>query len=476
MGGAPPGGEPPSMGLRKLLAIWIAKLAVRVSRVFGRGGSTFPGTLARRVAPGILLTLGVQLPRGVILVTGTNGKTTTARMIAAVLGAAGLRVVHNRSGANLITGVTAAFIAGTDWRGRLRADIGLVECDEATVPRAVGELPVRVMLVTNFFRDQLDRFGELAHTVELVRSGAARLGPDAGLLLNADDPLVAGIGRSVSLPATYYGLEDGRHGVREMAQSREAKHCLGCGEPYEYSRYFYAHLGHYRCPKCGQERPQVDVAATRVDFVDARGLELAVRSPRGAFTVRAALPGLYNAYNVLAATAAGLAAAVEPEAIAAGLAQVTSSFGRMEPISISGRRILIALVKNPAGFNEVVRTILGDPDPIRLVIAINDNDADGKDISWLWDVDFERLAAAGDGIDFIVTSGTRAEDMAVRLKYGGVETNKITVEDDLTAGLARALRETASGQTLYILPTYTAMLEVRRVVAHLGHARPFWQA
>ncbi|MHB0886124.1 MAG: MurT ligase domain-containing protein [Bacillota bacterium] len=464
------------MGLRKLLAIWIGKLAVPLSRAFGRGGSTFPGSLARRVAPGILSALGAQLPRGVILVTGTNGKTTTARMIAAVLRAAGLRVVHNRSGANLITGVTAAFIDATGWRGRLGADIGLVECDEAAVPRAVGELPVRVMLVTNFFRDQLDRFGELAHPVELVRSGAARLGHDARLLLDADDPLVAGIGRSVKRPVTYYGLEDGRHGVREMAQSREAKHCLACGEPYEYSRYYYAHLGHYRCPKCGQQRPAPDIAATRVDLIDASGLELAIRSPKGDFAVRAALPGLYNAYNVLAATAAGLVAGVEPEAIAAGLAQVASSFGRMEPISVSGRRIIIALVKNPVGFNEVVRTILGDPDPIRLIVGINDNYADGTDISWLWDVDFERLAAAGDGVDFIVSSGIRAEDMAVRLKYAGVDSNKITVEDDLAAALAGALRGTAPGQNLYILPTYTAMLEVRRVIANMGYARPFWQA
>lgn len=464
------------MGLRKILAIWTAKLAIGVSHLFGRGGSTFPGRLARRLAPGLLPVLAGQLPRGVVLITGTNGKTTTARMISGLLGAAGLRVVHNRSGANLITGVTAAFIAAADWRGRLAADIGLVECDEATVPKAVSELSVRVLVVTNFFRDQLDRFGELAHAVELVRSGAARLGPDAKLILNADDPQVASIGREVGLPAVYYGLEDGRHGTKEMVQSREAKHCLNCGEPYVYGHYFYAHLGQYRCPKCGQERPRPDVAATHVELLEARGVELAIRSPEADFTVRVALPGLYNAYNALAATTAGLAVGVEPEAIRRGLAGVVSSFGRMEPIDVGGRRVLIALVKNPAGFNEVVRTVLGDPDPKPLVIAINDNYADGTDVSWLWDVDFEQLATAGDGIDFIVTSGLRAEDMAVRLKYAGVETNKITVEDDLAAALGLALKRVGAGQTLYVLPTYTAMLGVRRVIAKMGYARHFWQA
>ena len=478
------------MEARETLAIWLGKAAIWLSHVLGLGGSSFPGGLARRIAPNLLRCLAVQLPQGVVLITGTNGKTTTARLTSGVFRAAGLRVVHNRSGANLIAGVVTAFVAAADWHGRLSADIGLVECDEATVPRAVAELPVRVLLVTNFFRDQLDRFGELAHTVELVRSGAARLTPEAKLLLNADDPLVAGIGREVGHPAVHYGLEDDRHGSRQMVQSHEAERCPDCGWPYVYDRYYYAHLGRYRCAKCGQGRPRPDVAATRVELVEARGSQLEITSPKGCFTVLVGLPGLYNAYNALAAAAAGLAVGIEPEVVRRGLAEAGGSFGRMEPIDVDGRLVLIALVKNPVGFNEVIRTILGDPAPKRLVIAINDNYADGTDISWLWDVDFERLAGAeggGEGgaeagseggveIDFVITSGTRAEDMAVRLKYAGVETNKITVEEDLGAALGLALKRLGPGQTLYVLPTYTAMLEVRRVITTMGYAKPFWQA
>ncbi|HEY3314615.1 MAG TPA: MurT ligase domain-containing protein [Bacillota bacterium] len=465
------------LGPRGLVAVWLAKSIIRLSRVLGLGGSTFPGTVARRLAPGILGALSAGLPKGVILVTGTNGKTTTARMIAGVLRAAGLKVVHNRSGANLITGVTAAFIDATDWRGRLDADIGLVECDEATVPKAVSELPVRILLVTNFFRDQLDRFGELAHTVELVRSGAARLDDGARLLLNADDPLVAGIGRNVDIPAVYYGIDDERQGAPRMVQAREAKHCLECGEPYDYKVYYYAHLGKYRCPRCGRDRPRPDVAATAIELDEVSGSRLTVRTADGPeLDLTISLPGLYNAYNALAAATAGLAAGAGPEAIRSGLAEASSSFGRMEPIDVDGRRVLIALVKNPVGFNEVVRTVLGDRGAKRLVIAINDNYADGTDVSWLWDVDFEQLAAAHAEIDFVVTSGIRAEDMAVRLKYAGVETNRISVEEDISAALALALGRVEAGQTLYVLPTYTAMLEVRRVIQRMGYARPFWQA
>lgn len=457
-----------------LLAIWGGKLAMAMSRRLGKGGSTLPGTVARRIDPGLLRSLAANTPRGVITVSGTNGKTTTAKMLSDILTAGQLLPVHNRAGANLINGLTAAFLQSSTWTGRVRGNVALMEVDEATMPKACPELRPRVAVVTNFFRDQLDRYGELETTVQFVRRGLVQIPKTATMALNADDPLVASLGDAGS-QVLYYGLEDTSVGVAEWTQTADAKHCRNCGSPYEYKVYYYAHLGKYRCPKCGQGRPQPSVYVDQVLEQTTHGTRVHMVTPKGDLTVKLRIPGLYNVYNALAAAAGALAIGMDLKAIQAGLEATTTSFGRMESFQVGDREVFMALVKNPVGFNEVVRTLLTAGERKNVMICINDLYADGTDVSWLWDVDFEQLGRRQEEVAGLICAGTRAEDMAVRLKYAGVDPGRITTISGLEQALDAGLQRVAPGELLYILPTYTAMLGMRDIIARRGYARQFWE-
>lgn len=460
---------------RYLLAVWIGKLAILASRIFGWGGSTLPGRLARKIDQRVLVKLSRQSRDGNIMITGTNGKTTTAKMVSNVAGASGLSITHNRAGANLITGLTAAYLNSADWFGRVRSDLGLLEVDEATIPRASEEVSPKAMVVTNFFRDQLDRYGELEHTVAFIRRGLKLMRPEGYAVLNSDDPLVANLGLELPSRVIYYGIEDESVGQSEMTQTTDAKHCVACGEPYEYFIYYYAHLGKFRCPRCGNQRPRPRVYASEIVSEGARGSRLHIVTPEGDFWAGITIPGLYNVYNALAATAAGVALGISLTNIKSGLEAFASHFGRMELIRMGEKEVFMALVKNPVGFNEVVRTINQTAERKNILIAINDKYADGTDISWLWDVDFEMLASRQESIKFMVASGIRAEDMAVRLKYAGVDTEKIRIENDLRKALRIGLDSIDPGEILYVLPTYTAMLEMRDIIAKMGYVKKFWE-
>jgi lipid II isoglutaminyl synthase (glutamine-hydrolysing) len=463
------------MNLRVLMGLWTGKGVVSATRLLGRGGTTLPGTVARRVAPDILKALSAQPDKGVIAISGTNGKTTTAKMLSAMFEAAQYRVTHNRAGANLISGLTTAFLQGATWTGRVRGSIGLMEIDEATMPQACKEIKPRAAVVTNFFRDQLDRYGELEHTVNFVGRGLDQLAKGAKAALNADDPLCASLGRRGAVTPFYYGIEDESVGSHEMNQTADAKHCVVCGTEYDYKVFYYAHLGKYHCPKCGHERPQPQIYADRIGSVDARGSTLHIVTPAGDFEARLQIPGLYNVYNALAAVAGALAMGMPLDAIKAGLETTTSQFGRMELIPMKDRDVYMALVKNPVGFNSVIQTVMQPGARKNLIICINDLYADGTDISWLWDVDFEALAANQENINFVICSGLRAEDMAVRLKYAGLETGKLAVEKDLAAALEAGLGKVPAGELLYIMPTYTAMLQMREIIQKQGYTKKFWE-
>lgn len=353
--------------------------------------------------------------------------------------------------------------------------VGLMEIDEATMPQACRELRPRAAVVTNFFRDQLDRYGELEHTVSFVGRGLDALSRGARTALNADDPNCAGLGQRDAVTPLYFGIEDESVGSREMTQTADAKHCIVCGTFYEYTVYYYAHLGKYRCTKCGHARPKLEVYVDKISDVDARGSTIRVVTPAGNLEARLQIPGLYNIYNALAAVAGATAMGVDLASIKQGLERTTSGFGRMELIRMKDRDVFMALVKNPVGFNSVVQTVMQSGTRKNLIICINDLYADGTDVSWLWDVDFEALALHKDEINFIVCSGLRAEDMAVRLKYAGFEASMVTVEKDLGKALEHGLKFIQPNELLYIMPTYTAMLEMRQVIQKQGFAKKFWE-
>ncbi|HKX19713.1 MAG TPA: Mur ligase family protein [bacterium] len=462
-----------SLNVRLTTAIALGKTAATLSRVLGRGGgTTMPGRVARAVEPNLVGLLARRLRGGTVLVAGTNGKTTTAHLIAHIMRAEGRRVVHNRAGANLAAGIASALVEHADLLGAPAGDLGIFEVDEATVPRVVPALAPRVAVFTNLFRDQLDRYGEIDYISGLWRAVGARLSPEFVRVANADDPLVYDAVREMPGTLVTYGLDDDRHALPALEHTAEARYCYRCGTPYVYAVTYFGHMGRYRCPTCGVARPDPDLVARAIALDGPDGAAFTVDAgPAGRAMVRTRLPGLYNVYNILAAVGASLQLQVPVGRAAEAVGSFLPAFGRAERMTLDGREVQILLVKNPAGFNEVLRTVLaGGPLPV-VLIAINDLIADGRDVSWLWDVDFEMLVRRA---AHVVVSGLRAEDMAVRLEYAGVAPAAIEVEKSFDAAIDRALARATSGR-LFILPTYTAMLAIRAVLERRGVVGRFWE-
>jgi UDP-N-acetylmuramyl tripeptide synthase len=441
------------------------------SRASGRGGgTTLPGRVLLRLEPEAIARLGAGLEGGTTVISATNGKTTTAGMIAAILAADGRHPVHNRAGSNMTWGVATALL-------EQHGSEGLFEVDEAWLPRVTAQLEPSLIVLGNLFRDQLDRYGEMeALADEWAKTVAERAGR-TGFALNADDPLIADLGRDPEGArregVTYFGIEDPSQALPELQHAFDAKHCRRCGHPYAYERAFVGHLGHYSCPNCGAERPAPEVAATAIELCGMDGSRATVRTPRGELRLELPLPGLYNVYNALAAVAAGLQLGVAPERIAAALGEMRAAFGRVETIEVSGVPVSILLIKNPAGANEVLRTLTlegREGEGVDLWIALNDRIADGRDVSWIWDADFELLAG---GVRRVLCAGTRAPEMALRLKYAGWPEEAIEVVPAIGASLDAAVAG-AQG-SLFALPTYTALLELRKLLADRGLAKEFWR-
>jgi UDP-N-acetylmuramyl tripeptide synthase len=447
----------------------VARAVGGFSRVAGRGGGTsLPGKLLTRLDPHAIGTLARRLPQGSIVLSATNGKTTTAAMVAAVLERRGARLVSNRAGANMAGGI-ASTLLGAARRDGIDGDIGLFEVDELWLPQLVAELVPRAILLGNLFRDQLDRYGELETIADRWAEVVGGLDPDVRLVLNADDPLVADLGRERP-NVTYFGVEDDAMALAQMQHAADSKHCRNCGHAYAYEAIYLGHLGRYRCPHCGRSRPAPDVVAMRVALHGTRSADVALRVGERTVELALPLPGLYNVYNALGAAALCHALAIPLDDVVDGLRSVAAAFGRAETIALDGRPLSILLVKNPAGANEVLRTLVLENGPLNLLAVLNDNVADGRDVSWVWDADFELLAGR---VRRVTCAGTRAAELALRLKYAGVEPTAIAVVPELAAALDAARADGAG--PLYALPTYTALLELRALLARRGVAPEYWR-
>jgi lipid II isoglutaminyl synthase (glutamine-hydrolysing) len=452
------------MGLRLGLETLAARGVGVVSRAAGRGGgTTLPGKLLWKLDPGAVDALASRLPAGVVLVSGTNGKTTTTAMAARILGR-DHRLAWNRAGANLLSGIASALLTADG------ADLGLLEVDEAALPEAIERTRPRAILLTNLFRDQLDRYGELEVVAERWRAAVDRLPDETILVVNGDDSVVADLadGRD---RAVRFGLDDERHARPSLQHAADSKYCLRCGAPYVYEAAYVGHLGNYRCEVCGHARPQLDVVAQEIDHVGMHGSRFRLVSGHGEIDVELALPGLYNVYNAVAASALALALDTQPGGVAAGLEGFSAAFGRFERIPAGGKRIVMLLIKNPAGANEALRTLETGVPPV-LVIALNDAIADGRDVSWIWDVDFEPILPH---VERVVASGDRAAELGLRLAYGGLPDDRLEIVPGLEAALDRGLELVEAGTELVVLPTYTAMLALRGVLAERGLVRPYWE-
>jgi lipid II isoglutaminyl synthase (glutamine-hydrolysing) len=462
---------------RLALALAGGKAAGTASRVLRVGGGTsFPGMVARRIDPRVLQKATAASDARKLVVTGSNGKTTTCRMLAALSEARGLRVIQNRSGSNLLQGVITAAVRGTDLRGRMDAQLLLLEVDEATVRLVAPELNPDTFVVTNIFRDQLDRFGELYAMARGLEAVIERLPASATVVLNGDDPLVASLAPEAHARRLYYGIAAGGDGTGVPEHAADTIRCVRCQHLLSYSTVHLSHLGDYQCPACGNARPRLDVAVTAVRPSPEGGSEIAMDTPAGTFALQVPLPGMHNVYNAAAALAGAVALSIprplEPAGARRAMAGLRPAFGRLEEIQAGERKVVLAFVKNPTAYNATLREVLQRTGPKHVLAAHSNTVVDGEDFAWLWDVDLERLVPQ---LATLVASGTRAEEVALRFKYAGARPDAVRVLPGRPAALDAALAGTPAAEPLYIFAGYTPMRELRGIMQRRGWVRPSWE-
>jgi UDP-N-acetylmuramyl tripeptide synthase len=453
------------------LKLSVARTVGNAARVTGRGGGTsLPGKVLLALEPGAIGQLASRLTNGSAVISATNGKTTTASIAATILERAGRTLVHNRAGANMAGGIASTLLDAARRHRGIAGDTGLFEVDEFWLGAVTAQVHPQAVLLSNLFRDQLDRYGELETIADRWAQVVGELDASTTLVLNADDPLIADLGRGRD-GVIYFGVDDDALALSEMQHASDSKHCRRCGAPYHYDAIYLGHLGHYHCPNCGQQRPLPSIRAEQITLYGTHAATFMLVTPAGERSVFLRLPGLYNVYNALAATALCLSLGVGLDLVVDGLQSATAAFGRAEIVRLGETTLQILLIKNPAGANEILRTLGLESDQLDLLAALNDNIADGRDVSWIWDADFELLSSK---VRRVTCAGTRAAELAVRLKYAGVPESALEVIPELPAALDRAVMEAGPGR-LFALPTYTALLALRAELSSRGHVSRYWE-
>ena len=474
------------------VAVWLANAAGRIARLSGRwGGTTLPGKVALKLWPSAASDLAERIAKGSVLLSATNGKTTTARLLSRCAEAEGASVCANSAGANLVSGVTAALLPLAS--SGHRCDYGVFEVDEAALPDVAERVSPRLVLLMNLFRDQLDRHGELELIAKRWHDLAAELSPSAKLLVNADDPALVALaeGRQGTL---YYGISDPEVDRGKLPHAADVTRCRHCRAELSYDIHTVGHLGKWRCEDCGWQRPELHYEAKAITRLAAQpgATEISLATPEGTLELATSLPGLHNAYNAIAAASAGRCLGFSGEAIARAVSETEAAFGRSETLALEGKDITILLAKNPTGANENIRTVQeaaqqasqqASAGPPTLLIILNDRVADGHDVSWIWDVDYESLLACANRI---VCSGDRAHELGLRFRYSSAESRPdrdpaktsptVEVIPSLSAALDRAVSATPEGGAVFALPTYTATLELRAELTSRKAASPFWES
>lgn len=441
--------------LRKLIAIWAAKGTIVLSQLLGKKGSSIPGSVALKIYPGILKDLASKVKKEIVVVCGTNGKTTTNNMLYHLMTAKGYKVVCNKVGANMLEGVTTAFIASTSFWGKLEADYACIEMDEASTVKVFDHFTPSRMILTNLFRDQLDRYGEIDITIRLLEQALTKAS-NTELILNGDDPLTARFGYHTDRKCYYFGID---HNMNiNLNETKEGRFCTICGAPLNYNYYHYSQLGDYYCSACDFRRPALDFRAFNVNV--QTGLQFKLDHNGTVTPFKLDYKGFYNIYNVLASVATSSLLGMNMHTANNVLYHFTPQIGRMETFDL-GKPVILNLSKNPAGFNQAISTVLQDVRTKDVMVVINDNAQDGRDISWIWDVDFERLIAPE--IKSYIASGIRKEDVAVRFKYA--EISPYTVEGDVKAAIVDLVNR--SGEVCYILVNYTALFSTQDILKSL---------
>lgn len=456
------------MSIRNNLAILAGKTSKRLLRILGRGGTTLPGRIAIKISPALLGYLAQDVR--CVVVTGTNGKTTSARIIEEMFAKSDMEYFANRSGANLLTGVTAEFIDHCTPSGKPKKRWAIIECDEAASKEVCRLINPEIVLVTNVFRDQLDRYGEVTHTLNNILIGIKN-SPNAKICLNADCSLSVSIAEQIPNDVLFYGVDVPiyKNPVKEVS---DAPHCIHCKHEYEYSYNTFGHLGGFYCPACGYKRPERQIAVTEIISTGISSTTVCTEFFGENETVEINLPGGYNIYNAVGALSAAELLRFDRSTAIEAVGSFSCGFGRMEQFDLGKAKARMILVKNPAGCNQVLNYLTSLSEKAVFVCCLNDRIADGTDVSWIWDVNFEKLAEMGEILDKVFVSGVRAYDMAIRLKYAGIGNDKLRVYEDYDE-LIDAMR--AQELPVVIMPTYTAMMDLREKMSSVFGGKEFWE-
>ncbi len=447
--------------LRLSLSVCVCKLAILASRLLGKKGTSMPGHLAFKIYPGVLKDLASQVKREIIVSTGTNGKTTTNNLLYSYLTGSGNRVVGNLVGANMFYGICCAFCEKANIFGKLNVDFACLEVDEASTVKVLSHIKPHKMIITNLFRDQMDRYGEIEMTVDYIKRALAQ-SPDTELILNGDDPIVSQFGEDKSRKSYYVSVDENTGAGADSAQ--EGQFCMLCGERLCYEYYHYSQLGKFLCPGCGFKRKESEFKINSVSITDGLKFDISYNGEIIPFDVN--YRGFYNVYNIAMSYAAARLSYGEIPCYQEILASYRPQIGRMEEFNI-GRSVVLNLAKNPAGFNQAIQTVMQDEKKKDILLAVNDNESDGIDISWFYDVDFEKFLS--DKVGRIIVSGFRADDLALRLKYAGIRPESITKTYDLKDAAKKLL--SGSGEICYALVNYTVVFRMQEILKEMEAAQ-----
>ena len=458
------------MDFKLFLAILAGKILAFVIKLFSGGATAAPGLVALKIDPDLVRKLNRKIKLGSVIISGTNGKTTTARLTCDILSTK-YKIIHNRQGSNLLRGIASTLISNSSIFGKIQFDLAIWEVDEATLPQAIKNVYPKTIVLLNLFRDQLDRYGEVDSTRTKWQKVLSNLPKSTTLILNSDDPGISILGKSFAGKKIFFGVSDDKVRLPAVAGVGDVKHCLVCGAELVFGAQLSAHLGHYRCASCDFKRPTPDISAANLIFKPDFSTSISLRSDGQTSAVNYSLPGLYNVYNILATSAVSSRYNIDFSTVKNKIKEFSTAFGRFQKTKIKNRELVTFLIKNPAGANEVIRTISTLP-KINLLVILNDKIADGRDVSWIWDTNWEILESKTVNV-FI--SGTRCFDMALRLKYAGFKLSKNNIHKEVNYSIVNTLQKLSTKDTLIVLPTYTALLDVQKTLNREGEKVAKWQ-
>ena len=449
------------ISIKSIISILATKFTIFLTKTILKGGTTFPGKVALKLDKDILTK--VASGYNVILVTGTNGKTTTTSMIYNILKEKGYSVITNNTGANLYSGIVTTFIDNYKFSDKNHEKFAVIEVDEANVKFITEKITPNIITVTNLFRDQLDRYGEVYTTLTKILEGVTNV-PTSKLILNGDESLLSKL--DIKNPVVFYGFKTHINENKTIDINADAKFCKFCKTPYQYNFVTYNHLGDYYCTGCGYKRPELKYGVDEIIDLTSESSTVKINDTE----IFLSQSGVYNIYNALCAYSITKELGVDDLTIKKSLESQSSSFGRQETINIDDKEVKIILVKNPAGYNQALDTLCLSKDPFSAAFILNDNYADGRDVSWIWDVNFEHLNDVE--LNEIYVSGLRSYDMAVRLKTAGLDSSKFSINEEYDA-LTESIKG-SKNKKVYILATYTAMINYRKHLHSKGYIKNLW--